>query len=121
MDSAANIADEQNVQILSEIETLPFSDALQVFKQLLDEMGQGACLEFQVTDFDAIVQYFLEVGEADAVLVHALAGLGYRKMFWQEKTIAKELLQLGFYRVWTGKTSECSQFGVWVKALKFTP
>lgn len=88
------------------------SHALRVLKP-------GGTLEFSLPDFGQMISLYDRSMGVNEKLREALWSC--RGQVWDERGIAKVLLEAGFYRVWTGVVPEAQPCWMWVKAIKFDP
>lgn len=106
--------------VLMEIERVGRVDALQIFQQAYDSLEDGGTLSFKYFDFQVIAAYYLTLPTLDDPnLMEALYNYYPRKWIWDEKSLARELLHIGFYKVIVERGLTCGYFERELVALKF--
>lgn len=87
-----------------------------VFKQSFDQLESGGIVSMKALDFQWFVQNYIEsrvpTEETDKLLA------GGRKSFWTEAAVAKALLTIGYFKVWTGRVADQPLWEFTAKAIK---
>ena len=109
--------DKADSVLFSGFEYLDRGHAEKGLTEIFQMMKSGAVLEFPVTNFHYVVEAYLAAGGMLDEIVESLCQPN-RRCIWDEGTVAKALLRIGFYKVWTGQVSEYPKAVSWVKAMK---
>lgn len=110
---------EKNL-LIEDFERLTMEDAREVLKEAFRVMVPGGVVEFAVLNFWWIVEKYSCQCGTDSEMGQILFG-ETRRAVWDDRTIAKELLKAGFYRVWCGCVAEYPVYMMYCKALKIDP
>lgn len=108
--------DEYQGIYLEGIEEKTPEEFMTVITGFFESLPPGGVIEFKMTDFRKIVEYYNYKREVDSSLLSCLCQP--RGAIWDELSMVRKLLDVGFYRIWTGNTPDCNMFEVYVKAVK---
>lgn len=101
---------------LNSPEQLSPKDLKALFVELAGILDEDTRIEFSLLDFGWVVLAYIESTGVSERVNAALEGRsGYS--VWDDRGIAKALLEAGFKKVWTGQTSELPTHRMHVEAL----
>lgn len=92
----------------------------EMIRTAYEKLEEGGVVDFYSLDFGAVVERYNIANGTPDVLSQWLLSRPIKSV-WDERTIAREMLLAGFYRVWSGRVPERDTQYMYVKAMKFTP
>lgn len=96
--------DSQKAIDIVDFEYLTVQDGLVAIREGYRALKNGGTLDFCVLNWDWIRDFYSSTLSVDASL-SALIYTDGRKAIWGELFLVKNLLETGFYKVWTGITA----------------
>jgi predicted SAM-dependent methyltransferase len=110
---------EQNI-FIEDFERLTMEDAREVLREAYRILVRGGVVECAVLKWGWLVERYITRNGTDPEMGEMLFG-ETRRAVWDDRTLAKEMLKAGFYRVWCGAVAEYPVWKMYAKALKFIP